>query len=330
MHELELTQEKSYRIGRHGSDEVWIHRQEVVQSAVSFPVFLYNSCNHLVTQKSISPVTFCLQERHSGQILALLRMDVEQDSLWSLPSAPFGGIEFDENISEESLLVMLTCVREWCKEQSFRFCAVKAPPTAYNSSRDLFLEKIYLTAGFKDYQSLTNHHIDVTAASFETILSNSERKRLKKCLLAGFTTAKLTNPESDFVYDFLAENREKQGYTLPIQKQQVQDLLQQLPEQISVFVVKDEQQIIALTLVVRVSQDILYNFCPADDLRYRAYSPTVLLNAALYEYAQQQRIRLIDLGVSLDHLGEEKPSLQRFKENIGGKLSCKKTYRADL
>ena len=46
----------------------------------------------------------------------------------------------------------------------------------------------------------------------------------------------------------------------------------------------------------------------------------------IYEYCQEEKVKILDLGISLDHLGKEKPSLIRFKKNIGGIPSEKITY----
>src|SRR5690606_38677596 len=122
------------------------------------------------------------------------------------------------------------------------------------------------------------------------------------CLRAGFTAEIWQNPDPAQVYAFLAESRQRQGYPLSLDVDQFRLLLTNFPHQAQVFVVKAANEIISLTVGIRVSSKILYNFCPADNLDYRSYSPMVLLNAYLYEYAQRAGIELVDLGVSLDHL----------------------------
>ncbi len=76
-------------------------------------------------------------------------------------------------------------------------------------------------------------------------------------------------------------------------------------------------------MTVRVRDDILYTFLPASNPAYHAYSPLVLLMDGLFEYCQQQQIRLLDLGVSLDGNHQPKPSLLRFKRNLGALESPK-------
>jgi hypothetical protein len=51
-----------------------------------------------------------------------------------------------------------------------------------------------------------------------------------------------------------------------------------------------------------------------------------MLTETVYIFCQNENIPLLDLGISLDHHGNEKPELIRFKENIGGERSYKVTY----
>ena len=96
-----------------------------------------------------------------------------------------------------------------------------------------------------------------------------------------------------------------------------------------IFCVKDRENIACLTLTVRVNEGILYNFCPADNLDYRTYSPSVMLTEGLYEFSQRSGIGVLDLGISVDADGNLKPTLVRFKENLGGVVSEKWTFKRD-
>jgi lipid II:glycine glycyltransferase (peptidoglycan interpeptide bridge formation enzyme) len=97
-----------------------------------------------------------------------------------------------------------------------------------------------------------------------------------------------------------------------------------------VFCVKDADTIASLSLAVRVGEKVLYNFCPADNLSYRTFSPAVLLHKGLYEYAKNENITLLDLGISVDADGLPKPGLSRFKHNLGAKDSEKYVFRKIL
>jgi hypothetical protein len=154
----------------------------------------------------------------------------------------------------------------------------------------------------------------------------SERRRLAKCQRAGFQVRVWASPPVDAVVQFIQHSRSQQGYLLTITPERLAHLLQNLPGQYPVVVVHDGPHIAALTVAVRVRQDILYNFLPADNLAYRPYSPAVMLTQGLYAYCQQEGITLLDLGVSVDEHRHPKLSLMQFKRNLGAEESPKMVW----
>jgi hypothetical protein len=135
-----------------------------------------------------------------------------------------------------------------------------------------------------------------------------------------------TNPTATQVYEFIQHNRQLLSYTLSFSFEQLRCGWTYFPIIFGVFCVRDTDALAALTLAVRVGEKVLYNFCPADNLSYRNYSPAVLLNKGLYEYAKNEGIRVLDLGVSIDSEEKVKPSLRRFKHNLGAKDSEKQIF----
>ncbi len=297
------------------------------RSLLSFEPYLYNTTRHLATQRVIHPFTVELWDTEMRQIAALFHADHGREAAVSLPNAPFGGLEFAEGIPGEALTQLLVAVEAFCRKQNLTRLTIKLAPGGYDEKGFLFLQKVYEDQGFRVVSSLANHHIPVDEISFVQKIHPSEGKRLRKCQRAGFVAEQWQNPDPERVFSFLSESRKRQGYALSLDLEQLQILLTELPDEIKVFVVKDGPAIASLTVAIRVSRRILYNFCPADNLDYRVFSPTVLLNCALYKHAQSEGVEIIDLGVSLDHFGNEKGSLMRFKENLGGQPSAKVTYQ---
>jgi len=113
-------------------------------------------------------------------------------------------------------------------------------------------------------------------------------------------------------------------------RSRLEALITEFPDDCIVFAVKDKDRIIALSLTVRINKTILYNFLPAALAAYNKFSPSVMLTQAIYEYCQHENITILDLGISLDQNGLEKPGLLHFKKNIGGKDSLKICYQKDI
>ncbi len=311
-------------LGRRDRYEVRVYDAwaDLPLSALSLP--LYSQTRHLVTQGSLCSVV--LWDTRTDTVLAMLPLGWVDDTLVSLPRAPFGGLTSADDTPPELLVFLLDCLESWAAARNGTRLVVKLPPVAYDPARVAGQKRLLEAHGFSIEQSSLNLHIPVGVEEFSATIHVSERKRLRKCQRAGFVAEAWQEPDPDQVFDFVSESRRRQGYALSITRPQLKALLLELPDVARVFVVRDGPTIASLTVAVRVSDGILYNFCPADNLAYRAYSPTVLLDAALYAFAQREGISLIDLGVSLDHLGQEKSSLVRFKKNLGGIGSEKAIY----
>ncbi len=313
-------------IGSLNRYEVWLGQLPEPLPGLPFEPYLYNRPNHLATQRPENPVSVWLCETSTQQIHALLRADRRGPQVASLAHAPFGGLQFVPSVPADALVLLLSCLGRWCREQGGMRLLIKAPAAGYDQEKFDVGHRAYLSSGFVVAQIRTNHHIPVSERPFLVLISGAERRRLRKCLRAGFRAGLWPDPDPAEVYAFVRESRQQLGYSLPMSLAEFSHLLGELPDSTLVFAVWAGNKPISLTVAIQVSGRILYNFCPADDLAYRTFSPMVLLNASLYAYAQQHSFDTIDLGVSLDNGGNEKPSLARFKENLGGQPSVKITY----
>lgn len=293
---------------------------------LNFHPYLFNQPEHLATQRRRNPVSIGLWNTQQHRLAAIIHLDRTGTEGLSPSLAPFGGIQTNSSLPADTLIRLLEAADDWCRANKVGRLVIRTSPESYEERQSVLLKSVYVRRGFIPTVTHVNHHIRVTPTPFIDIIHSSERRRLRKCLRAGFTAEVWQNPDPAQVYAFLAESRQRQGYPLSLDSDQLRLLLTQLPQQVLVFAVKDKAEIVSLTVGVLVNSRILYNFCPADNLGYRSYSPMVLLNSFLYEYAQRVGIELLDLGVSLDHLGNEKDSLMRFKENLGAERSEKVTY----
>ena len=160
----------------------------------------------------------------------------------------------------------------------------------------------------------------------EANLHHSEKRRLRKCLRAGFIFEENMAIDLLGVYEFIRESRLSRGYTLSLDWDSFQRLFHYFPDACKVFSVKDKEHCVAMTVAIVVNQQTLYNFYPASELAYQHFSPMVLLTQGLYTYCQERAIRLLDLGTAM--LGPGKPNygLMRFKQNLGAETSLKLSF----
>ncbi|GLU55918.1 hypothetical protein Dfri01_53790 [Dyadobacter frigoris] len=208
---------------------------------------------------------------------------------------------------------------------------IKTAPSCYDDVKtNELLTSAYELAGYNVTDKFINYHIQISPSPFFENITAAEVRRLAKCKKSGFRAGLYYNPDVKIVFDFIEKSRAAKGYLMSMTFEQLDILINKFPGQCQIFVVTDEGTIIALTVTIVVCKKVLYNFLPADLPAYKSFSPMVYLTETVYNYCQKEEITILDLGISLDHDGIEKPDLLKFKKNLGGKKSLKVTFEKKL
>lgn len=296
-----------------------------INSCAASAHFLYNQPAHIRTQTNQTVYSFYLFRSDSIYPLLFLHFSEEAGGgVISPPAAPFGGIEPLEELSAERIHFLLSCVNDWARARRFSSLIMKLPALVYHPSVRKLLDLLCLN-GYQIQSSLDNHHIEISETPFEALITSAEKRRLKKCKIAGFKTNRVANNQLWEMYQFIAASRTDSGYPMSTSFSTLQSLSSAFPSRFLMFNVCDDAKIIAAAILLRVSPTICYTFLPATDQNYYRYSPMVLLTETLYNYCFQNAIRILDLGTSCDERGTPKPGLIRFKSNLGGIVSRKHT-----
>ncbi len=299
---------------------------EINYLETSWQPSFFNTIQFIKAQATDNGLVFILTSLSTKQTRAYFILFVENNAAVSPKRAPFGSFEMASDLSSNDLRALVESILDYCKSHHLMGLTIKNFPTCYNPIRATQIKNVLLSCGFGIKQDIDNQYLDVLHQAFEQQIHISERRRLKKCLYAGFELSEWIQPSPEEVYEFIRNNRKQLGYPMGFELDELKTWFINSPNQYKVFCVRTNDEIIALSLAVLVKENILYNFCPADALSYRSYSPSVLLTKGLYEYCQQQGITILDLGVSLDASGEPKPSLVRFKRNLGAETCKKQTF----
>ena len=291
----------------------------------SQPGFFFNDADHLGQQTGPFCVISALNQA-SGQADARCAFFIEPNRAVSPLAAPFGSVEFVQTLSDAVLNDVLNALVDEARATGAPRLRLVNYPHCYAPEQALRLTNQLLQRGFRVVADHQTFYLPVTREAFENTIDASERRRLRKCRRARFRFAHWDSPDLDAVTSFLIRTRRQRGYELTLPAERLRRLIQTFPDQFSIFVVSDGPTIAALTVAVRVRDDILYNFLPASDPGYHDHSPMVLLTDGLFGYCQERQIRLLDLGVSLDGGCQPKLSLLRFKRNLGALESPKLTF----
>ncbi|WP_461111500.1 GNAT family N-acetyltransferase [Spirosoma jeollabukense] len=290
------------------------------------PGFFFNETAHLRQQLDGQFHLLSALNQRTGLADARCAFFIKAGDAVSPGAAPFGSIEFVSTLPDSILDQFLCSLSEAVKSTGATMFRLITYPHCYAPEQSMRLGTKLLTYGFQLIAENPTFFLSVSDQNFDSNLVPAERRRLRKCQEAGFGFEHQLSPNISNIVKFVQKARQQQGYPLPVSADYLSHLLRTFPDHFSVFTVSDNQTLAAMMITVRIREDILYSFLPASNTDYRTFSPMVMLHDGLYTYCQQQGIQLLDLGLSLDSFRLPKPSLMRFKHNLGAQESPKQVF----
>ncbi|WP_460612098.1 hypothetical protein [Hymenobacter seoulensis] len=299
---------------------------------LAYTPWLYLMPAHLARQQSPGErLHFFLEDEEANLTLAQLHVFLSADgqlgrSPWQ---APFGAIQAASQVSAEVLTRFLQEVERQLAARGVRRLTLRPHAFAYDAPASARLTQVLQRLGYEVVLAEINNHLPLQR-DFAQHLHPSERRRLKKCERHGLRFEQEPPLLLPLAYEFLQRCRAEKGQDLSLPLERLQELFREFPDNHFLFSVRDAQgEWAALTVAIRVNEEVLYNFYPASPLAYNAFSPVVLLNAGLHAFGQASNMRLLDLGTSTLPEGLNQPLLQ-FKRHLGGVPSLKLTFEKQL
>lgn len=294
----------------------------------SYPQLLYTKPEFLEANNDLPQIHFYLVETESDLILGHVGFSLEESRVYSPFKAPFGGFSLNENLEGVEVCFFVLEVLRRLKVKSVFEMELKLPPLCYGENYKLLSE--YLTfLGFEVSKQEAYQAIPVQGAGLEQLIASMEKRRLRKCIEAGFRFQVLPDTALHQVFDFVRLQRATKGYDFSMNWEALKLIKRSEPSAYVPMAIFDKGKIVAATIGIWASEIVLYNFCPAHDLEYDKFSPVVQLTQGLYEYAASKGALYVDLGTS--YL-ETKPneSLRTFKEHLGAQYFYSCSYRKAL
>jgi len=232
----------------------------------------------------------------------------------SIDFAPFGSFIIDESIPLKDLI-------DWVQYCITSSLVIKHYAPIYGKKASQAMEKI----GYRDKVIEINHHIELTNFDLGS-LHGMQRRRIQKCLNAGFSFQQVCSEKAvEDTYDFLKKCRSDQGLEINISREKLLESFKNMPQQYYSFLILNEEEIIAASIVVQINEKIVYNYLPGSNKIYAKYSPMAFLLYQISLYFQQKSFRYLDLGIASIN-GKEQIGLALFKERMGGVRTEKPTY----
>ena len=259
---------------------------------------------------------------------AILKYRIYDQNAVSLPSCPYAGVVLLCEIDFQDFSYWISNEIVDLGQKGVRSLVLKQPPAGPFPSQSENIRQMLLDAGFYEMEKEINHHIDLTVGKVK--LHSMQKRKISKCerLKCFFQEEGLESYE--ILHRFIAKCREQQGLQINISLEKFVKTIKTLAPNYRFFSVRDVSgELMAATVTVRVSDDVVYNYLPAFDRNYIALSPMALLYHKLTELLRNEGIRFFDLGISSINSQIQK-GLSDFKERMGAERSFRYTYQIDF
>jgi len=237
--------------------------------------------------------------------------------------ATFGSIDFSPTLPLIFFTFFISEVVDSLKSYGIQKVIIRHWPLGYTLGYE---EANYTMVGFTLLYSDVNQHLKIDHNLFVNRIDSSERSKLNQCIDRGFLFKQLTIEAFPTVYELIEDTHNRKGFPVSMSFNELSTAINSLPDKYLLFGIFDGDTLIAASVSVRISVDVLYNFYHADALLYRSNSPLVMLIGNIYQFCQKENIQLLDIGVSSDN-GVINRGLFKFKKNMGCVTSKKLTYQ---
>lgn len=239
------------------------------------------------------------------------------DGLWRSPArGTFAGFATQDGIYHKELFAFYDAVELALRGRGAKQLEVLPAPMAHDPNA--FSNQLYLlrTCGYEVTHCDLNQSLEVDARALSDRMTYGNLKRLRKCQREGLIGERLPLSALPDVYETISANRLSKGHSMSMSFNDVQVMANTFPDAVVLFGCRDQKSLAAAGLCLRLSSAVLYVFYWGDRPGYESFSPVVSVANAIYSYAQDEQIRLVDVGTStLDR--SPNFGLLAFKRGLG-------------
>ena len=264
--------------------------------------------------------------KKDGKLIARVWFNISDNIAISGHQATFGSIDFAEALTRDSIKYFIKEVLVELKVSGVKKVIIKHWPQIYNPEPTPVL---FTELGFILSEKNVNQHLLIKEDGFIKRIKKNEKKKLAQATNKRYHSRMLDSIDLQKTYNLIEETRQRKNYPVSMSYQDLYQSIVAMPDKYLLFGLFDCDHLIAASVSIRISKNILYNFYHADDYSYRSTSPLVMLVGKIYEYCQDNSIGILDLGISSENdiLNE---GLFVFKRNLGCEMSDKNTYHLNL
>lgn len=294
----------------------------------NFQQSLFNTEEYRLLQASNGWKSFYILNERALLVEGHIHFHISNTSAKSIIQGSFGGIETSASVSNKTLFRFIEFFCTQLKASKCNSITIVNRPHLYDHAGQELIETFMINLGFHIHSAEAGSIIAVTPKSFSEIIHPRKKRKLNQSQ-HGFEFRLLPKDSIEKVYTFIEEHRKQKEYVLSISLEHLAKSIDRLDDAYKLFGVFHEGTLVAASVAVRVSNNVLYHFISDHVRKVGDARPALILMQGIYEYCQQNKIALLDLGTSaIDGLPNFK--LIRFKTELGGLATQKVTLKKAL
>ncbi len=289
-----------------------------VNCQICYQPYLYNESKFLETNNDLTHYHFYWTDEEINKAYAHVVFSIHDEIGYSNYKLPFGGIETSADLNEEEVILFLTAVELELVKLGVQKIRIHQAPEAYQEQ--VIVSSALDALGYKVIQNRVFHAISVDERDLFSRMHRMEQRKINKCIQNGAEFKQIKRGKKK-TFQWIERHRTLDYKPPSMNWVDLENTSERNPKAYLVFGVYMDGWLLAATVAVKVSDNILYHFMPAsctDFQHYRKFSPMVMLVNEMYKWCAENGIKVLDLGTSYVDM-KLKDSLVNFKENIGGK-----------
>jgi hypothetical protein len=299
-----------------------------------FPVIVPHWCDIFNTPEFYkihqTDLSFYLSFVYKNRIVGVCHFTEIRNGVVRSPfKGTYGGISLSEELSFEVIYDLIGELLAYLKERGISVVELVSGPFSHNLNKSSVILNVFLAKGFFISNHEINHSITVDEEFLVNKMMRNNRKRYNKCLKENFRFECCSISDIEDIYDLIKENRESNGYRMSMSIDAIIDMHKIFPDNLHFFCVKKLHEIVAASICLKLSGDVLYVFYWADRIGYEAFSPVVFLANGIYDFSKEFGFKILDIGTSSLN-GIPNQGLIKFKENLGFSISPKLTFTINI
>ena len=113
-----------------------------------------------------------------------------------------------------------------------------------------------------------NQTLNVSGESFKSQIKVGEKQVLQRSIMKGYLFKKLSLEHLNKIYKLISDTLTRKNYPVTMSYKDIEQTIRAMPDKYLLFGLFDNDRLIAASVSIRVSDNVLYNFYHADDISY--------------------------------------------------------------